>query len=67
MTFLFSCLAIQGEAFLSLCHLGWHIINSCLICCVRVLLTMQEALNSWTTDWDKTSVSLLPLCSFKYV
>lgn len=60
MTFLFSCLAIHTEAFLSLCHSGWHIINSCLICCLRALLPMQEALNPYTAVRDKTPVGQLP-------
>lgn len=62
MTFLFSCLAIHTEAFLFLCHSGWHIINSCLICCLRALLPMQEALNPYTAVGDKTPVGPLPLC-----
>lgn len=60
MTFLFSCLAIHTEAFLFLCHSGWHIINSCLICCLRALLPMQEALNPYTAVRDKTPVGPLP-------
>lgn len=60
MTFLFSCLAIHTEAFLFLCHSGWHIINSCLICCLRALLPMQEALNPYTAVGDKTPVGPLP-------
>lgn len=60
MTFLFSCLAIHREAFLFLCHSGWHIINSCLICCLRALLPMQEALNPYTAVRDKTPVGPLP-------
>lgn len=62
MTFLFSCLAIHTEAFLFLCHSGWHIINSCLICCLRALLPMQEALNPYTAVRDKTPVGPLPPC-----
>lgn len=62
MTFLFSCLAIHTEAFLFLCHSGWHIINSCLICCLRALLPMEEALNPYTAVGDKTPVGPLPPC-----